>query len=366
MKVTLREKVMAKGMTSLYLDIYDKGKRAKKSLDLKVYTKPSNQKERNHNKEVIMAAEAIASERYLDEVHQRAGLTERFAVKTKFLTYFRDLTEQRYSSKGNYDNWDSAYKILVSYCGANLTFSDINQDWVKAFRDYLDKEYKTKSNKPLSQNSKHSYFNKFKACFKEAIRDQIISRNPCEAVKGFKMDDLSNREILTIDEVRKLAQTACDPEVLKSAFLFGCMTGLRWSDVNGLKWDDIQQTSASEYIIRHKQKKTKSFETTYLNGQAIQLIAPIQKGDERVFKGLKYSAWTNLKLKTWVLKAGITKSITFHSSRHTFATLQLEAGTDIYTVSKLLAHKNVRTTEIYAKVLDKSKKDAVNKLPDIF
>ena len=83
---------------------------------------------------------------------------------------------------------------------------------------------------------------------------------------------------------------------------------------------------------------------------------------ERVFKGLKYSAWHNVKLAQWVLRAGITKNITFHCARHTYATLQLTMGTDIYTVSKLLGHRELKTTQIYAKVIDNKKKEAANKI----
>ena len=125
----------------------------------------------------------------------------------------------RYTSKGNYDNWDSTLKVLKGFCDNHTTFSEIDQEWVKAFREHLDKDYITKSNKLLSQNSKHSYFNKFRACFKQAIKDQIISRNPCDGVSGFKMDDMSNREFLTIEEVRNLVAAECDQDVLKK----GCL-----------------------------------------------------------------------------------------------------------------------------------------------
>jgi site-specific recombinase XerD len=83
---------------------------------------------------------------------------------------------------------------------------------------------------------------------------------------------------------------------------------------------------------------------------------------ERVFKGLKYSAWHNIKLQQWVMRAGISKTITFHCARHTYATLQLTLGTDIYTVSKLLGHKDLKTTQVYAKIIDDKKKEAANKI----
>jgi site-specific recombinase XerD len=70
-------------------------------------------------------------------------------------------------------------------------------------------------------------------------------------------------------------------------------------------------------------------------------------------------------LKKWAFTAGITKNITFHTGRHTFATMMLSLGADIYTVSKLLGHKELATTQIYAKVLDKRKQDAVSLIPNL-
>jgi site-specific recombinase XerD len=69
-----------------------------------------------------------------------------------------------------------------------------------------------------------------------------------------------------------------------------------------------------------------------------------------------------MKLQQWMMKAGISKTITFHCARHTYATLQLTAGTDIYTVSKLLGHKELKTTQVYAKIIDDKKKEAANKI----
>ena len=116
------------------------------------------------------------------------------------------------------------------------------------------------------------------------------------------------------------------------------------------------------YYIRFRQKKTKGAETQPISDQAFELLGERTIPDERVFVGLKYSAWHNLKLQQWVMKAGISKTITFHCARHTYATLQLTLGTDIYTVSKLLGHKDLKTTQIYAKIIDERKKEAANKI----
>lgn len=116
------------------------------------------------------------------------------------------------------------------------------------------------------------------------------------------------------------------------------------------------------YYIRFRQKKTKGAETLPISEQAFGLLGERQGQDERVFIGLKYSAWHNLKLQQWVMRAGISKTITFHCARHTYATLQLTAGTDIYTVSKLLGHRELKTTQVYAKIIDEKKKEAANKI----
>lgn len=87
--------------------------------------------------------------------------------------------------------------------------------------------------------------------------------------------------------------------------------------------------------------------------------------DEHPFGDIHSTGCTNEVIKRWVLRAGIKKDITFHCGRHTFAVMMLDLGTDIYTVSKLLGHRELSTTQIYAKVLDKNKQAAVSHIPDV-
>ena len=117
--------------------------------------------------------------------------------------------------------------------------------------------------------------------------------------------------------------------------------------------------------IVFRQKKTKGLEYLDIAGQAVRYMGQRGKADERVFAGLKYSAWHNLALREWCLKAGITKHITFHCGRHTFAVLQLSLGTEIYTVSKLLGHRELKTTQVYAQIMDAKKREAVNRIPEL-
>ena len=98
-----------------------------------------------------------------------------------------------------------------------------------------------------------------------------------------------------------------------------------------------------------------------ISDQAVKVLGERQEDGIFIFKELAYHTHMNKQLQQWINDAGISKKITFHCARHSFATLQLSFDTDIYTVSKLLGHKNLKTTEIYAKVIDKKKIEAANK-----
>ena len=235
----------------------------------------------------------------------------------------------------------------------------------------MQHEAKTKSNILLSKNSQNSYFNKFKAALNDAFENRIIPVNPIPKVKkGNKIVNLciepeeTHREYLTIDELKSLAKTECKYTVMKNAFLFSCLTGVRWADIQKLKWSEVQK-DGDGWKVNFRQQKTGGQEYLDISQQARDFMGQQGNHDERVFVGLKYSGWHNIELQRWIMRAGITKDITFHCARHTFAVMQLEFKTDIYTISKLLGHKEIKTTQIYAKVLDKNKKEAMNKIPDI-
>lgn len=168
------------------------------------------------------------------------------------------------------------------------------------------------------------------------------------------------REFLTQEELQKLNSTECEIPLLKTAALFSALTGLRWSDIKNLKWKDIQDTSETGYFIHIAQQKTKDVIMHPISENAVQLLGNTGDPKKEIFYGLKYSYYNNEKLKSWVASAGIEKKITLHNFRHTYATLLLNKGADIFTVSKMLGHKNIQTTLIYAKLLDEKKVTAAN------
>ena len=207
----------------------------------------------------------------------------------------------------------------------------------------------------ISQNTASTYFSIFKAALKQAFIDGYLTVDIEAKVKGIQGQE-SRREYLTIDELNRLAQTPCDP-LLKRAALFSALTGLRHCDIQKLKWSEIEVFNGS-YRLNFTQQKTKGVEYMPISEQAFQLCGERKDGEQLVFAGLPDPSWINRPIKKWVAEAGITKHITYHCFRHSYATLQLAGGTDIYTVSKMLGHTNVRTTQVYAKVVDAKKEEA--------
>jgi integrase len=360
MKVTLRERHQG-GKISLYLDYYHKGKRKAEYLKLYIEPNPKSKAERELNKKTMQLAESIRAKRLIEIQNGVYGFRDNEKLKGSFLEYIQLLTNKRHNSKGNYGNWDSMLKHLKGYIPYDKTFEEIDRQFVMGFKEYLDHDAKKSSGQPLSQNSKYSYFNKLRAALKQAVKDGIIPSNPSEGVEAFKQGE-PQREFLTLEELQAAAQAECEIPAIKTAFLFSALTGLRWSDIQKLLWSEVQHSDSMGYYIRFRQKKTKGAETLPISEQAVGLLGERQDKDERVFKGLKYSSWHNVKLQQWMMRAGISKTISFHCARHTYATLQLSAGTDIYTVSKLLGHRELKTTQIYAKIIDDKKKEAANKI----
>ncbi len=276
-----------------------------------------------------------------------------------FVRYFDLLVTKRHknSSESIQINWYRSIKFLKDFGGQKIMFSQINIKFCDKFKSYLltAKSGNNKEN-TISQNTASTYFSVFKAALKEAFIDGYFTSDISAKIKAIPHEE-SRREYLTLDELNTLVETPCELEVLKRAALFSALTGLRHSDIQKLTWKEI--TIENERAkINFTQKKTKGVEYMPISQQALQLCGEIGLPLELVFKNLTNPAWISRPLKKWIESAGITKKITFHNFRHTFATLQLSSGTDIYTVSKMLGHTNVKTTQVYAKVVDEKKNKA--------
>ncbi|MFZ4740350.1 MAG: phage integrase SAM-like domain-containing protein [Bacteroidales bacterium] len=364
MNVTLRQRQKGNKI-SLYLDYYHQGKRQYEYLQLYLSPEPEKGKlkkeEKEENRKILSLAEAIRSKRHLELQNGIYGFQDQGKMKGSFVRYFEYLAEKRKDSEGNYANWDSTLKHLKKFVKFDVTFAQINKRWLEDLKEYLQNEARTPAKKALSQNSASSYYNKVRAALREAYKEGIIQRNPADETEGIKQLE-TEREFLTLDELQAIVKHECEIPILKRAFLFSVLTGLRWSDIYKLRWSEIQHSNEIGNYIRFTQKKTKGAETLPISEQAVDLLGERTAANDRIFAGLIYSAWHNIKLQQWVTKAGISKTISFHCARHTYATLQLTLGTDIYTVSKMLGHKDLKTTQIYAKIIDARKQEAANKI----
>jgi integrase len=187
-----------------------------------------------------------------------------------------------------------------------------------------------------------------------------LPTNPIRGERGIKRRK-TQRNFLTLKELRALAIADCSLPTLKAAGLFSALTGLRRVDINKLKWGEIQSSNEQGYYIRFRQQKTDEPETLPISSEAVRLLGDRGRDDEPVFDELE--KWQcSYYMPGWLKSAGIEKPFTFHCFRHTFATLQISMGTDIYTVSKMLGHTDLKTTEIYAKIVDQKKKEAANRI----
>ncbi len=373
-KVTLRQKPISKGRKSLYLDFYpaiphpETGKPTRREfLGLYIFAKASNPLDKQHNKEQLMLGEQIRQKRenFLNKPevyseYEKEQLRKKELGERDFVAYFKELALKRRHS--NHDNWMSALKYLETFTGGSLKFADLNEKILEEFKEYL---LTTKSNKSeksrLATNSAVSYFNKVKAALKQAYADGILLTNLNAKVKPIKPAE-THREWLTLEELNTLVQTPCNDQLLKRVALFSALTGMRFSDLKKLEWSEVQHVEGEGYFIKFKQQKTKGAEVLPISDQAAGFMGKRQESNQKVFPGLKYSAYHSKYLFQWIGAAGITKDITFHCFRHTFAVLQLFNDTDIYTVSKMLGHRDIKTTQIYAKIVDETKRQAANKI----
>jgi len=301
------------------------------------------------------------AELYTDDDNRKVEAKQK--AETNFILYFEKLAYKRNKNRSESIllSWLCVYDYLKKFGGETLLFANLTESWCEDFKEFLLTTKSRKSSEAiLAQNTAVTYYSIFKAALKKAFVDGYLTTDLSAKTKGIKLLE-TRREFLTIEELNKLAETPCNNPTLKKAALFSALTGLRLSDVQKLTWKELV-FDGSLYKINFTQKKTKGVEYMPISEQAFGICGEKGKPNSLVFEKLPDSAWISSPLKHWVESAGIDKKITFHCFRHTFATLQLTNGTDIYTVSKMLGHKDLKVTQIYAKIVDETKQKAANNI----
>ena len=367
--VRLREKELANGVRSLYLDIYVNGKRSYEFL--KLYLIPeTNPQAKVQNENTMRAANTIKLNRILEITNNKAGLKNTSIRAKMLLKDWMETFRQAQEQKGVKDQKliHNTVHALTAY-NINVAMRDVNRDYIIGLTNFLRNDYRSPRGKKLKDYSVINYLGCLRNALNMAVREDVIADNPIMklSVQDKVKAPESQREYLTIEEVQKLEATDSPYPHIKQACLFACYTGLRCSDVRSITWGKIVK-DGEKYRLHTVMFKTKRPFYIPLSKKAMQWMP--ERGDktddELIFENIPVQVNTKLYLQPWLDKAGITKPITFHCSRHTFGTMMLTLGADIYTTSKLMGHTKVEVTQIYAKIINKKKDDAVSLIDQAF
>lgn len=352
----MREKKLKKGRRSLYLDFYPPivhpdthHLTRREHLRLYIYEKPKSELEREHNKETKMLGANICAQRQLEFQSGSYGFVSARAKRRNFIDYFRSVCESKKDKSVSTQRfWEAILAHLITFTGGTVAYADITESFCNNFKRYLISK--------CHQNTASIYFSNFQSALSTAANKKLL--NPVH-VKNIEKQE-TGREYLTLAELKTLLKTDCRCAPLKQAAIFSAFTGLRFSDILKLRWSEVQfSDEQGGYFIHFRQRKTGGLQILPISDEAREILGMRSEG--LVIKGLGY--WQcSFYLSDWIKDAKIGRHITFHSFRHSFAVIQLSMDTDIYTVSKMLGHKNLATTENYAKVLSQAKRTAANKI----
>jgi integrase/recombinase XerD len=352
MSVVLRKRKNADGSTTLRLDIYHNGQRMVETLKHLKLAKPSNLIDRENNKERMQQAEAIAVTRAAELEANNYNMVSD-AGRHTIITAWMQTHVDGYTKKDKrtiQGALNRFHNFLIEVKKQGLTFGNIDALLIEDFIDYLEAN--------STGEGARSYYNRFKKMMRQAYRKKLMKTNVLDFVERKATGKAKKKDILTLDELKTLNATPTESSEVKRAFLFACVTGLRWCDIKALQWKSINTNSRQISIT---QSKTGEAITNPLNDTAIKLLGEAGKPGANVFT-LPTANGCNKTLKAWVKRAGISKAITFHNGRHSFGTNLIFNEVDVLTASKLLGHNSLRHTQRYVDTAAEMKQTATNKI----
>ena len=364
----LRRRKLADGRMSLFLDRSVDGGHEYEFLQLYLLPETSSTATRQ-NARTLRKAEEILRERtealFNAKVKTGTGLSSDMQL-SDWMAIVRKNHEHRGARDLN--GIDNARKNLMKF-RADVRLCDVDKQFYLDYIDWLRSSCKTAWGKQVTPKTAHSYYTTLRTALNEAVRERLIESNPwykLETTEKIKVPE-SRRDFLTIEEIKRMIATPFFNEQVRQAYLFSCFCGLRISDIRKLRWRDISM-SGGQWHVSVVMTKTTNPVYIPLSSQAVKWL-PERKGctpDDLVFGGLPNTGNLCVNLKNWADKAGVRKNVTFHTARHSCAVLLLALGADIYTVSKILGHRSVRATQVYAKIVDKKKDDAIALVDNAF
>ena len=345
-QVKLRKRKLKHGGWSLYLDTYSRGRRRYEYLHLYLQEERTPE-DRTLNSETMRVAEAMRARRMI-EVQRTGADLKVVSDRTVSSLISECVAMRRTKTTGTLLAWEGWRNKVSGWKGVEVQLKNIDKAWWQDYVAWVESHgYK--------MTTVHFYLARMRTVLNLAEAEGLVSLNPARA---FKLPTLetTRRVFLTLDEVRRMKACPQGKTEIERAFLFSCVSGLRLSDIEALQWKDITGNR-----LEFRQRKTHGLQYLDLTAQALTILGERKEGS--VFR-MNYSRPAiRLYLAAWAKAAGITKHISFHTARHTFAVLMLEAGVDIYTLSRLMGHRSVTTTQIYADIVDARKKAAMERMP---
>lgn len=366
--VKIRKKRLANGNYSLYLDIYNRGTRTYEYL--KLYLIPERTSAaKEQNKKTLEVAETIKTERLYNLQMRDNNIT----VPSKYLDMlFTAYMEEEINklSKLRSSDYIRRYKCGIQWVAkydSKARLRDINKEWLQGYIHFLNTS-PGKYGRLLNEGTIHEYYLYVANVLNIAVREGILSSNPTLHLsitdKPKKYE--SKRVYLTKEEINKLISSPSPSKYnhIRLAFLFSCFTGLRYSDISQLRWKDIVEEN-NIFILTKKIQKTKELLSIPLSTAALHFLPDRTSSDDLIFNLPKSMASVELYIKIWSEFCEIDKHVTFHTARHTFAVGILTCGGDIYALSRLLGHKRVTTTQIYADITETTKQKTMDLLNEM-
>lgn len=343
-----------------------KPKRKKEFIHLTIPAKVTTPIERNQRNEILILAEEKRRNAEIALKENRYGYKFDKGNQNFFDFYDNYIADYTKKDKRMIVAAERKFKEFLKSKKKYKMFADniagemIDKEMVRGYADYLIDHSKG--------SGAQTVFQRFKKVMKYAVEKDVVKKNPCIGIRIPVDETALVKDVLSTDEILKLINTHYmnESKELRRSFIFTLYTGIRYCDLIDLTYQNVDYENK---ILRFKQNKTKhssphSQVDFPLNDFLLALIGDAPKGDLKahIFTLPSHES-CNKSLKRWCKHAGITKHITWHCGRHSFATNILESGASVKTVADLLGHSGLKYTERYVRAVDKRKKDAVNSLP---
>lgn len=276
-------------------------------------------------------------------------------------------------SLGTLKNYFTTQKYLQRFLREvfrkkDVYLSELNYRFITEFECYLRNYEPEDHHKPLGNNGVMKHLERFRKVVNLGVKMEWLEKNPFISFK-LKFEKVE-RECLTQEElqaVEHLMLSIPRLQMVRDFFIFSCYTGLAYIDLMQLDGSSIVTGIDGEQWLIADRQKTGSLVRVPLLPKALKILDKYKGNKRALAAGTIFPVISNQKLNSYLKEmadlAGIEKHLTFHLARHTFATtVTLSNGVPIESVSKMLGHGSIRTTQIYAKVVEKKLSDDMNLL----